>query len=158
MSDRIESNELLDAIAKVSRAALCLLRSWWRGLSRPTASHFMRIWRRWYVDDNLPRSHCRPDRDRCDRNIGEIACALVGCCFRCPIVSILAFVMTWLKTGDLSTISRLARETLILVPLGFPCFIPFALADRWGLSFWAIILGRVVRCIDHRGRLDLAWA
>ena len=39
-----------------------------------------------------------------------------------PIVSILAVVMTWMKTSDLSTISRLARETLILVATG-PTFL-----------------------------------
>ncbi len=53
-----------------------------------------------------------------------------------PIVSILAFVMTWNKDHDMHTIARLARETLILVPLGLPFFIPFAISNRTGLSFW----------------------
>lgn len=53
-----------------------------------------------------------------------------------PIVSILAFIMTWTKEGEMTTISQLARETLVLVPLGLPFFIPFALANRTGLSFW----------------------
>ena len=57
-----------------------------------------------------------------------------------PIVSIVAFVMTWTKTSDMSTISRLAKETLVLVPLGLPFFVPLALADRWGLSFWPAFL------------------
>lgn len=39
-----------------------------------------------------------------------------------PIVSILAFVAAWTKEHDLSSISKLARETLILVPLGLPFF------------------------------------
>lgn len=54
-----------------------------------------------------------------------------------PIVSIVAFIMTWTRCGDMQPITSLARETLILVPLGLPFFIPFALADRTGLSFWA---------------------
>lgn len=54
-----------------------------------------------------------------------------------PIVSIVAFVMTWTKSGDMQAITQLARETLILVPLGLPFFIPFAFANRTGLSFWS---------------------
>ena len=54
-----------------------------------------------------------------------------------PIVSILAFIMTWTKAGDMGTITQLARETLVLVPLGLPFFIPFAFANRTGLSFWS---------------------
>ena len=54
-----------------------------------------------------------------------------------PIVSILAFLMTWQTKRDIETISTLARETLVLVPLGLPFFIPLALASRYGLGFWA---------------------
>ncbi len=53
-----------------------------------------------------------------------------------PIVSILAFIMTWNKQHDMNAIGSLAQETLVLVPLGLPFFIPFALANRLGLSFW----------------------
>jgi hypothetical protein len=53
-----------------------------------------------------------------------------------PIVSILAFLFGWLQHRDLPAISKLARETLILVPLGMPFFIPFAVATRFGLGFW----------------------
>ena len=56
-----------------------------------------------------------------------------------PIVSILAFILTWHRDHDLVTVSRLARETLVLVPLGLPVFIPLALAPRWGMSFWAAL-------------------
>ena len=56
-----------------------------------------------------------------------------------PIVSMLAFILTWQKDHDLAVISRLARETLILVPLGLPVFIPLALANRLGLSFWTAL-------------------
>lgn len=36
----------------------------------------------------------------------------------------------------MGTIQDLARETLVLVPLGLPFFVPFAIADRTGFSFW----------------------
>ena len=35
-----------------------------------------------------------------------------------PLISILAFVMMWHKEGEMQKISSLARQTLILVPLG----------------------------------------
>jgi hypothetical protein len=67
-----------------------------------------------------------------------------------PIVSIIAFVMTWTQHRDLPTISRLAKETLVLVPLGLPFFVPLAFAERLGLSFWpafAIGLALATGCI-----------
>lgn len=54
-----------------------------------------------------------------------------------PIVSILAFLLSWFQHRDLPAVSRLARETLVLVPLGLPFFIPFAFAPRLGLTFWS---------------------
>lgn len=54
-----------------------------------------------------------------------------------PLVSILAFIFVWAKDRDMQTISRLSRETLILVPLGLPFFLPLAFAERLGISFWA---------------------
>lgn len=54
-----------------------------------------------------------------------------------PIVSIIAFTITWHEQQDISVLSRLARETLVLVPLGLPFFIPLAFAESLGLSFWA---------------------
>jgi hypothetical protein len=57
-----------------------------------------------------------------------------------PIVSILAFVLLWIQQRDLPIVTRLARETLILVPLGLPFFVPLALADRCGLGFWGALL------------------
>ncbi len=51
-----------------------------------------------------------------------------------PIVSVVAFVATWTKDRDLHTIARLSRETLILVPLGLPFFVPLVFAER--LGFW----------------------
>ena len=54
-----------------------------------------------------------------------------------PVISIVAFIATWNKNQDLNTISQLARETLILVPLGLPFFIPLAFSERLGLGFWS---------------------
>jgi len=53
------------------------------------------------------------------------------------LVSIMAFVMSWQRHHDLPAISRLAQETLILVPLGFPFFLLLAFAERLGLGFWS---------------------
>jgi hypothetical protein len=59
-----------------------------------------------------------------------------------PVVSIVAFVATWQKDHHLPAVARLSRDTLILVPLGLPFFIPLALADRLGIGFWtALLLG-----------------
>jgi hypothetical protein len=61
-----------------------------------------------------------------------------------PLVSILAFLLSWRQHGDLPAVSRLARETLVLVPLGLPFFVPFALAERMGLSFWSALAAGTV--------------
>ena len=53
--------------------------------------------------------------------------------------------MSWQQQHDLPTISCLARETLVLVPLGLPFFLPLAFAERMGRSFWsATALGLVL--------------
>lgn len=54
-----------------------------------------------------------------------------------PLVSILAFSMSWVHQHDLKGLSRMARETLILVPLTLPFFVPLAFAERLGLGFWS---------------------
>ena len=61
-----------------------------------------------------------------------------------PIVSVTALMVTWTKTHDTFTIARLAKETLVLVPLGLPLFIPLAFAERWGLGFWQALAAGVV--------------
>ena len=57
-----------------------------------------------------------------------------------PLVSVLTFVMAWTRQHDLPAISRLSRETLVLVPLGLPFFVPLAFAGRLGLEFWTAML------------------
>lgn len=54
-----------------------------------------------------------------------------------PLVSILAFGAAWYRDQDLKSLSVMARETLILVPLGLPFFVPLAFAERFGLGFWS---------------------
>ena len=57
-----------------------------------------------------------------------------------PIVSILAMLLGWFQHHDLPAISRLSRETLVLVPLGLPFFVPLAFAQRLGLDFWSSLI------------------
>jgi hypothetical protein len=65
-----------------------------------------------------------------------------------PVVSIIAFVMTWQKAHKLEPIMQLARETLVLVPLGLGFFVPLAFARSWGLGFWpAFAAGTVLATI-----------
>src|SRR4051812_33838120 len=54
-----------------------------------------------------------------------------------PLVSILAFLASWQQKHDLKSPSQVARETLVLVPLGLPFFAPLAFAGKFGLGFWA---------------------
>jgi hypothetical protein len=62
-----------------------------------------------------------------------------------PIVSILAFTFGWFQHHDLPALAKLARETIILVLLGLPFFLPLAFASQLGLSFWnAMALGIIL--------------
>jgi hypothetical protein len=60
-----------------------------------------------------------------------------------PLVSILAFLAAWYGKRELDPISRLARETLVLVPLGLPFFVPLAFAQRLGLGFWQAVMAGI---------------
>jgi len=74
-----------------------------------------------------------------------------------PIISVLAFIMAWTRHNDLPAVSRLARETLVLVPLGLPFFVPLAFADRLGLGFWqAFAAGVLAAAVLIGGWLLLA--
>jgi hypothetical protein len=64
-----------------------------------------------------------------------------------PVVSILAFLMTWFRDYDLKNVQQLSRETLILVPLGLPFFLPLAFAERLGLGFWSALAAGMVLAI-----------
>ena len=53
-----------------------------------------------------------------------------------PLISVLAFLFSWFQYRDLPAVSKLARETLILVVLGLPFFVPFAFSNSLGVGFW----------------------
>lgn len=61
-----------------------------------------------------------------------------------PIVSIIAFVAVWTKDHNLEATARLARETLVLVPLGLPFFLPLAFSERLGLGFWGAFVSGII--------------
>lgn len=61
-----------------------------------------------------------------------------------PIVSVLAISFTWSRGHDVKAVSLLARETLILVPLGLPFFVPLAFSERLGLSFGSAMFAGLV--------------
>jgi hypothetical protein len=55
--------------------------------------------------------------------------------------------MTWIRDHDLKNLSQLSRETLVLVPLGLPFFIPLGFAERLGLSFWSALAAGLVLAV-----------
>ena len=61
-----------------------------------------------------------------------------------PVVSILAFIFSWLQHRDLPAISQMAKDTLIFVPLGMPCFVPLAFAARFGWNYWIALSAGVI--------------
>jgi uncharacterized membrane protein YbaN (DUF454 family) len=61
-----------------------------------------------------------------------------------PIVTILAFVMSWYQYHDLPAISKLAKETFILVLLGLPFFLRLMFSNELGLSFWVSMVSGIV--------------
>jgi hypothetical protein len=66
-----------------------------------------------------------------------------------PIVSILAFLFSWFQHHDLPAISKLAQETVILVLLGLPFFVPLAFASQLGIGFWgAIVSGTILASVS----------
>ncbi len=73
-----------------------------------------------------------------------------------PIVSMLAFLVSWLQHRDLPAISKMAQDTLVLVPLGLPFFVPLALAARLGWSYWAALAaGTLLASLSISGWLAL---
>jgi hypothetical protein len=74
-----------------------------------------------------------------------------------PLVSILAFLFIWFQHRDAVAISRMARETLVLAPLGLPFFVPLAFASRLGIDFWtAFVLGIILASLTIGAWLALA--
>jgi hypothetical protein len=54
-------------------------------------------------------------------------------------VSILAFLLSWNQHHDLAALSALAKDTIVLVLLGLPFFLPLAFAPQLGLGFWGAL-------------------
>jgi hypothetical protein len=53
-----------------------------------------------------------------------------------PLVVFAVYAFMYLRAPDLSPISRMARQMLILVPLSLTFFVPLAFAERFHLTFW----------------------
>ena len=73
-----------------------------------------------------------------------LAAAIIALLLSLPLMSLLAFAFSWQQHHDLPAISKLAKETLILVPLGLPFFVPLAFAAQFGWNFWAAFAAGVV--------------
>ena len=62
-----------------------------------------------------------------------------------PLVVFAVYAVMYLRTPDLAPISRMARQMLVLVPLGLTFFVPLAFAHQLHLSFWpAFAIGLVL--------------
>lgn len=53
-----------------------------------------------------------------------------------PLVSILALAFSYADNGSLALSAKYARSILLAVPVSWLFFLPFFVAERWGLSFW----------------------
>jgi hypothetical protein len=53
-----------------------------------------------------------------------------------PLVVFAVYALMYLREPNLAPIARMARQMLVLVPLGLTFFIPLAFADRLHLTFW----------------------
>ncbi len=61
-----------------------------------------------------------------------------------PLVSILSILFIWCQKKNLSIISKLSYETLILVPMGLAFFVPLALSERLSLGFWLSFMSGLI--------------
>jgi hypothetical protein len=61
-----------------------------------------------------------------------------------PLISILSFSFSWFQHRDLRAISSMAKDTLVLVPLGLPFFVPFVFAPRLGWNYWGAFIAGVL--------------
>jgi hypothetical protein len=68
-----------------------------------------------------------------------------------PLVSLLALLFAWQQHHDLKSLSQLARDTLILVPLGLPFFVPLAFAQRLGMGVWSAFASGVLLACSSIG-------
>lgn len=72
-----------------------------------------------------------------------------------PVATLLVLPMAQIEHGQNEKTIELARSILIAIPVTLGFFLPFLLADRFGLSFWpAYAAGCVLLPIGylvHRG-------
>lgn len=74
-----------------------------------------------------------------------------------PIAVPVVFILMYMKQPAVGPISSLARQSLFLIPLSLPLFVPIALADRWGWSFWyALVVGLLLLVATVGGYLWLS--
>ena len=73
-----------------------------------------------------------------------------------PLVVPIVFLTMYMKTADVAPIARLARQTLILIPLGLPFFVPLALAPKMGLGFWPAFIAGLLMVAGSVG-MYLRW-
>ena len=65
-----------------------------------------------------------------------------------PLVSILAFTFSWFQYHDQPAISKFAKETIILVLLGLPFFVPLSPSGQLGIGLWtSMALGIVLASV-----------
>ncbi len=53
-----------------------------------------------------------------------------------PLVVFAVYALMYLRSPDITPISRMARQMLILVPLSLLFFVPLAFAEQLELTFW----------------------
>lgn len=74
-----------------------------------------------------------------------------------PIAIPVVFLIMYMRDGSLAAISHMSRQALVLIPLSLPMFVPMALAQRLGLSFWgALAVGLALACVTIAGYLWLS--
>jgi hypothetical protein len=56
-----------------------------------------------------------------------------------PVVPAAVLALVYLKANDLAAATNLARQMLVLIPLGLLIFVPVAMAERLHLSFWTAL-------------------
>src|SRR3954464_15352 len=61
-----------------------------------------------------------------------------------PVVTISAFTISWSQHHELMVISVFAKETLTLVILGLPLFLPLIFCEQLGLGFWGSLCSGIM--------------
>jgi hypothetical protein len=62
---------------------------------------------------------------------------LAGYIVALPIATLVALAFSQIEWGNTANTIRFAKSILVALPFSLLFFIPFLLADRFGLSFWS---------------------